>query len=348
MASLVIKADTKNWHMKYLDESGVWKSKSLGLVRDLGDNNKKARTLCAEQTLHEMKRSRAVGRPEWDLWVPNLIRHWHREGSRKKNRYLSAWANVMAFLNFCEIATPAALKREHVMDYIDWRVSRQLKNLRRAKHNTAVYELKLLKRVVHEAMKRKYLEEDPFDGIKIRKVAPEEKPPFSDEQIQQIREALKTRPEWMSFAFEIAIHHGVRLRETATDTKNVNLKRNTIHFNYQKNGDPFTVKIAPGVRPLMEKLVAQGGKRLFEIPENDSKPFSNLFEELGMAKENYCFHCTRVTVITRLALADVPIAKAMRYVNHASEEIHRVYTKIKAEDVDGCSEALAIPEAVNP
>ena len=193
MASLVIKADTKNWHMKYLNEAGAWKSKSLGLVRDLGDNNKKARTLCAAQ-----------------------------------------------------------------------------------------------------------------------------------------------------------IHHGVRLRETAIDTKNVNLKRNTVHFNYQKNGEPFTVKIAPGVRPLMEKLVAQGGKRLFKIPENDSKPFSNLFEELGMAKENYCFHCTRVTVITRLALADVPIAKAMRYVNHASEEIHRVYTKIKAEDVDGCSEALAIPAMQNP
>jgi len=199
-----------------------------------------------------------------------------------------------------------------------------------------------------EALKRGYLEKDPFDGIKIRKESPEEKPPFSDEQIQQIREALKTQPEWMSFAFEIAIHHGVRLRETATDTKNINLKRNTVHFNYQKNGEPFTVKIAPGVRPLLEKLVARRGNRLFEIPENDSKPFSNLFKELGMAKENYCFHCTRVTVITRMALADVPIAKAMRYVNHASEEIHRIYAKIRGEDVDGCSEAIAIPAPGNP
>jgi len=234
------------------------------------------------------------------------------------------------------------------MAYIEWRVMRKLKKLRRAKHNTAVFELKLLKRIVQEAMKRGFLEKNPFDGIPIRKEAPEEKPPFSDEQIQQIREALKTKPEWMSFAFEIAIHHGVRLRETATDTKNINLKRNTVHFNYQKNGEPFTVKIAPGVRPLMEKLVARREKRLFEIPENDSKPFSNVFKELGMAKENYCFHCTRVTVITRMALADVPIAKAMRYVNHASEEIHRIYAKIRGEDVDGCSDAIAIPSPKNP
>lgn len=45
---------------------------------------------------------------------------------------------------------------------------------------------------------------------------------------------------------------------------------------------------------------------------------------------------------TRLALAGVPIAKAMRFVNHADEEIHRIYTRIRGEDVEGCSEAIAI------
>jgi hypothetical protein len=58
-----------------------------------------------------------------------------------------------------------------------------------------------------------------------------------------------------------------------------------------------------------------------------------------------CFHCTRVTVITRLCRANVSESQAMRFVGHASETIHRVYQRLRAEDVSACVSALRIPSS---
>jgi len=43
------------------------------------------------------------GNPMASLFIKADTKNW-QGGSRKKNQYLSAWANVMAFLNFWEIA----------------------------------------------------------------------------------------------------------------------------------------------------------------------------------------------------------------------------------------------------
>jgi integrase len=53
-----------------------------------------------------------------------------------------------------------------------------------------------------------------------------------------------------------------------------------------------------------------------------------------------CFHCTRVTVVTKLARAGVPVQQAMRYVSHASQTIHTIYQKLKADDLSACVAAL--------
>lgn len=68
----------------------------------------------------------------------------------------------------------------------------------------------------------------------------------------------------------------------------------------------------------------------------------NLFRcELKLG--HLCFHCTRVTFITRGARAGVPESAMMKMVNHASKEIHRIYQRLADADALGHRARFAIP-----
>jgi hypothetical protein len=51
-------------------------------------------------------------------------------------------------------------------------------------------------------------------------------------------------------------------------------------------------------------------------------------------------HCLRVTAATRMARAGVSISKAMKFLGHASEIVHRIYQKLRTDDLDDCLAAL--------
>lgn len=73
-----------------------------------------------------------------------------------------------------------------------------------------------------------------------------------------------------------------------------------------------------------------------------SQIWTRFFKRHGLSKRYsfLCSHCFRVTAVTRLARANVSEAKAMRYVGHASEDIHRIYMRLQATDVAECCHAL--------
>ena len=59
-------------------------------------------------------------------------------------------------------------------------------------------------------------------------------------------------------------------------------------------------------------------------------------------------HCTRVNFVTREAKQGVPQSKMMKLVNHASEEIHRVYQRLVVADVREELNAIKFPVAAAP
>lgn len=62
------------------------------------------------------------------------------------------------------------------------------------------------------------------------------------------------------------------------------------------------------------------------------------FKKHGMT--HLSFHCTRVTVVTRLARAGVPLAQAMAFVGHSSSLVHRLYTRLRPADLSLATDAL--------
>jgi hypothetical protein len=108
-----------------------------------------------------------------------------------------------------------------------------------------------------------------------------------------------------------------------------------------KGGKTFTTKLHHGLTPLIRRLRSEGRERTYEMPTQTGREWTRFFRKIGMP--HLCFHCTRVTVITKLCRANVSESQAMRFVGHASETIHRVYQRLRAEDVSACASALRIP-----
>jgi len=57
------------------------------------------------------------------------------------------------------------------------------------------------------------------------------------------------------------------------------------------------------------------------------------------------FHCTRVTVVTRIARKGYCMAQAKAYVGHASDTVHAIYQRLTPPDVCHLGAVLSNPIA---
>jgi integrase len=308
------------------------KRKALDLANDLG------RAASADKG--------AQGRDRWECWVPDFLELRYPTPARKKthDRMVGGWNQWRQFLLDQHIAVPRALNYQAVLDFVAWRSSQKKKSSGKVvTKNTALCDVRIMSVVMREAMRRDFCEGNPCDRIGITKDRPKEKFEISDPEIDTIRRALKKRPTWMQVSFEIAIHQGCRLQETSVPWNHVDFARDAISFVAKgRNGQPheFTTKLHPELKPILQRLRAKNpaSTRTCILPVMAAKEWHFFFKEIGLP--HLSFHCTRVTVITRLARAGVPIQQAMAFVGHASEAIHQVYQKLKPADAGNAVAAI--------
>lgn len=277
----------------------------------------------------------------WD-WVMAWFKEKYRRPDQAKSlaRYALAWRNLRVWLVDTEkVGSPRGVTRNLILAYPAWRV-KPPDPLYRCSHNNALGELKVLGMIMNEAVSRGLATVNPCFRHGMEPDEKDEKPAITDEELKKIRRALKKKPEWMRVAFEIAMHTGCRLRETCIRFSDIDLERRTITFPAPKGGKKraFTTRIHDGLLPLLERLKAKGRKTTCDLPPMPSKAWWLFFRKQKM--KHLCFHCTRVTVITQLARARVPISQAMRFVNHASQTIHQVYQRLGVDDLDDSLRAL--------
>ena len=124
---------------------------------------------------------------------------------------------------------------------------------------------------------------------------------------------------------------------TELAVERVDLEHDTIRF-LGKGGRMHEAPLHRDVRPIAEKAMREGRSSLVKLPGNASKQWCQFFDDLGMP--DLSFHCTRVTVVTRLARAGFSEGQCMQYVGHASELVHAIYRKLKARDVAQLGDVL--------
>jgi hypothetical protein len=272
----------------------------------------------------------------WDTWVSQWMNLSFRPRSLK--RYVGSWKHLRFFLHDRQIASPRAVRYEHAGDYLAWRTGCKRHRGTYINYNTALCELRFLGSVMREAVRRNYCEGNPVAQLGLSKRAQKEKPEITDAEDLKIRSELLTRPAWMRECYQIAICQGCRLTETMVPMEQVDLARNAITFR-GKGDKVFTTSIHPSVRALAESKKEIGARHLTDIPAMPAKAWWQFFREINLP--HLCFHCTKVTVITKLCRAGVPQGVAMSYVNHSKEEVHRVYQRLKLADVSLAVTALA-------
>lgn len=272
----------------------------------------------------------------WEAWVPDWIRI--RFIGRTLQHHELRWKHLRFFLSEHGIVHPRAVRYVDAQRYLAWRTAQKRHRGTFIHFNTALCELRLLGSVMREAVRRDYAPGNPISNLGISKHPQALKPEINDLEDARIRSELESRPAWMAECYHIAMCQGCRLTETQVPMARVDLPRGAITF-HGKGNKSFTTQIHPALRPLAEAKQKVGAGQLCELPAMAAKVWWQFFREVGMP--HLCFHCTKVTVITRLCRAGVPQGIAMSYVNHSKVEVHRVYQRLGLADVGRAVDALS-------
>lgn len=343
MASIYHKKHSPFWFIQFIDADGTRRNKSTGLRADNAGETVKARALRAQMEAKELSRTAGeVSGGSWDTWVSQYLER-HCETERTLERYTDSWKWLAFWLQEKHYHTPRAITYRNALEYIDWRTSYKKKTGKTVGRNTAIMELKLLAMIMGEAVRLGHADANPLVSLKLKRDKAAKKPELADEEIREIREALRDEPEWMQTAFEISLHTGCRLRETQIPLNCVDFKEDKITFPSPKGGEDraFSIPMPSALRPLLEKLRKAKQKFTVEFPFQPSRRWQQFF--IKIKKPHLCFHCLRVTYVNRLRRAGVPREAAMRLVNHASELIHQIYQREKVEDVAQWRDAVQLP-----
>ena len=285
----------------------------------------------------------------WHAWVGRYIDDRYRRTPKTLQRFRNAWEWVATFLHERSLHAPSAITYHHVLAFVEWRTGTIRNNGKPISRNTALLEVKVWGLIMREAIRRGYAATNPCERLGIPRDPSKEKRAMSDAEIAQIRAALHRLEgalplvdQWMTTCFEVAIHQGCRLMETQVAFTEIDLEARTIQFRGKgRGGVPriFTTALHPGLVGRLSALREAGATHTCRLPRMAALDWYKFFQREKL--EGLSFHCTRVTVVTRLARAGVPIQQAMRFVNHASAQVHAIYQKLSAPDLQNCLTALA-------
>jgi len=342
MAYLYRKPRSPFWYVVFFDAGNKEVHRSTGLRADDPNDTAKAKALRAELEAKEHHREPVVNSEGWDTWVPQYLeRHCQAVGTLQ--RYRGNWKWLALWLQIRRLSSPRAITYRIALEYIDWRTSFRKKTGKAAGRNTAIMELKLLAMIMGEAVRLGHADANPLVSLKLRRDKATKKPEMTDAEIGQIREALKTEPEWMQTAFEIALHTGCRLRETRLPVECLDFTEDKLTFPSPKGGEDraFSIPMPTALRPLFERIRKSKLTFTLDFPFQPSRRWQQFFVKIGMS--HLCFHCLRVTYVNRLRRAGVPREVAMRLVNHSSELIHQIYQREKVDDVAPWRDAVQFP-----
>ena len=336
MASLFKKGPY--WYLEFKDRNAVWRNRSTGLRWNDPKETRQAHLVRSKAESAEIANEiKKVSREGWD-WVDEYLES-HCTNERTLARYLATWETFLFWLSEAGIKCPRELDHNGIVEYVKWRTGQKKRSGKQVSQNTAIMDLRVMSQVMAEAVRRNLAERNPAKDHGFKKSKPKKKPEMTDEEIRKIWIALQDKDEWMRDSFLIALHTGCRLRETIIPMNCIDLAGETITFPAPKGGEEkaFSIPMPKALKPTFERMKADKRKVTLNMPFQPSRKWGHFFKMLGLS--HLCFHCLRVTKVTRLRREGVPREVAMRLVNHSSELIHLLYDRHRVDDLRAYSDA---------
>ena len=119
----------------------------------------------------------------WDSWVPLFIQTRYATSPRSMERIQISWRNIRLFLAENHITHPVQITRNHCLSFLQWRKKAGMfkgTKGRKVSHNTALYDLKVLRMFLNEALDRRMIALNPAARLMIKKEPPAEKDEATD------------------------------------------------------------------------------------------------------------------------------------------------------------------------
>lgn len=317
-------------------KTGTTLNRSTKYRRDSVEHSRKARQLCAQRTADELEAPAARGE-SWQ-WVHN----WLSVSFADKTliRYRQAFFAFGVFMQERQITAPRQLQREDAEQYLAWRMKPPKESgVRTACKNTAILDLRVISRIMREAVLRHLAPANPFLQLGFKKDPVEPTPDILPHELPIIERGLaKVRDEAMQISWKISMIYARRISETSIPLTDIDLVLGTITFR-NKGGKFKTKLLHHELRPLVKQWKAEGRARTFEMPPNFSKKWSKFFDKIGLP--HITFHSTRVRVATKLMEKGVHPEIARDYIDHSSELVHRIYLRSRPAHQQAAIDAVA-------
>jgi hypothetical protein len=338
MASLYYRGNSI-W-VRYRNQEGTWKSKPTGYRKTNAGERRQAERLRNTLTRRERLEAPVAGVGwEWvDAWMEG---RWIR---RTLRNYQICWGHLSRFLSSIDCSGPANLTREQCLAYPPWRAKTG------TSINTAVHELKLLSQVMNESITRGYCEKNPASNLRLARTQPQEKQPFSDEQLSKLDAVFALgdhiyqwegkpirvkRFDWLHVTYLLGRYQAARISSCALPLHCVDLKHRRINYPAEivKGGRAYSQPIDKRLLPELREIVThrKGHATLCDLPDLSSLHWRRFLDSLDMP--NISHHSLRVTWVTQAALSGIPESVAQRFSNHSSTAVHRIYQRFTTGDM---------------
>jgi hypothetical protein len=348
MASIYKRPETSYIWITYKGADGCRKRINTGYRWDNPGDRKQAEKLAKMKTLEELVSKPIKSTGGWEDWVlPWINGRWGHSKNSTPDKYRNYFLRWLDFFEDTDVANPAALRREHVLAYLEWRKKRG------GERNTAIHEIKFLGIVMDEAITRGYASQNPCRKLGLKKDEVKHKVPWTPQQVSFALESVEEIEPfgWLHVALLMGRYQAVRIGQCCVPLSGIDLDRRIINFprDIVKGGKGYSQPIDPEFYPILADIVKHRRKlskaALCDFPPMHRLCVSIFIDALTHYDEGFeqlSHHGLRATWITQAALAGVPETLAKRFVNHASSEVHAIYQCITADDLMPMLDALAL------
>lgn len=320
MASAYTRHDSRFYWIKFRDPAGKLVSQSTGIDVVADDARRRVKALVAKHTQREMEAPRTNERERWETWVGGYfaVRYTNPKTALSAGYGLR---DLLTFLAERGIRTPRMVSYDAAAAFVPWCVKNGLAK------NTAILRFSLFRVVMSEAVRRGFCPANVCREVELRHAPSKAKEEISAEDEAKIIAAIAAQPQAMRDQFTVLMRQGCRISETFVPLALIDPVARTIRFRL-KGGKMHTAEAHRDVLAIYERAKAEGRDTLVEPFPNPAARWFNLFRSMKLP---YSIHCTRVTVITRLARAGWPQAMVSNFIGH-TEAVNAIYRKLKPAD----------------
>lgn len=306
----------------------LWKVDNLNLYTlknsFLNKSKRRGNTI---SSLYEEHLEKIRKKHEANLIASCTYNKWYR--SKKIFFSFLAWEYHRRDMQITEITTSV------IRDYEDY-----LFSIQGYQQNTVSKYMQLLKAITNIALEKRILTNDPFNGVKLKRI-PSKIGYLNEEEIDKLHslQLPSMRLELVRDMFIFSCYTGLAYADA------VLLKQSNIHTiagvpwiiqKRKKTGTEFRVPLLPPAISILRKYAEQVDIEGNLLPMISNQKMNLYLKELGQIagiKKKLTYHLARHSFATLACTKGVSIESISKMLGHKNTQITKIYAKITSEKI---------------